>query len=417
MDVDVETLILRFRDLATDKGQTIARHRQIISKQKYVWWGWWNKFGEKVPVDLFTKLNARMKKRALALYLFDSGTNELRLARCTEVRWAAEGKRVRSPDPKRTPKYYKEQEYFAWFKFTYIASTTSDVSLLQTLTDLNVPDFFESLDSRFLRFHGKRIESADELQHQNRTIWFVRPFRDGDRTGEAEAPSIALAKPYGPFSSDPLASHSSTLLWLSDVHFGNHAFPLTSDHVQRDLSQALEHDLKQNGVNSVAAVIVSGDLTWKNEKAEFKTAEQFLNSLRSWSTLDSNRVLVCPGNHDLMFSADPSKKGQTANLAPDDARRRYGDFYQNFYGHTSNKFLSCGRRLLVGNAVPVDVVCLNSSLLEQVKNAFQGQGFVGFPQLADAAAQMGWDKIPSPDAPRAYRVLTLHHHLLRKSVV
>jgi 3',5'-cyclic AMP phosphodiesterase CpdA len=178
------------------------------------------------------------------------------------------------------------------------------------------------------------------------------------------------------------------------------------------VTQALEHDLKQNGINNVAGVIVSGDLTWKNEEAEFRTAEQFLNSLRSWSTLDSNRVAFCPGNHDLRFSADPSKIGQPANLARKDARRHYAEFYQRFYGHPSNEFLSCGRRLLVGNAVPVDLVCLNSSLLEQVEDAFQGQGFVGHAQLADAAAQMGWDKTPSAETPRAFRVLVIHHHLL-----
>ena len=409
MAVAVKTLILRFRDLATSEGQTVALHRQIIKKYKYVWWGWWNKFGEKVPVDLFTDLNSRMKKGPLDLYLFDSGKNQLRAACCFEIRWAKEGARMRSPEPKRTPEYYKDQEYFAWFKFTDIASAITDAAVLHNLTYVEVPDFFESHVARFLPFYGKRIESVEELQHQNRTIWFVRPFRTGDRTGTAYAPPGKLETP---FSTDPLGSHSSTLLWLSDVHFGNHAFPLTSDHLQKDLSQALEHDLKHNGLNSVAAVIVSGDLTWKNKKVEFGVAERFLNALRSWSTLDLNRLVFCPGNHDVRFSADPSKIGTPATLAPKDARQQYSEFYQRFYGHPANGFLSCGRRFLLGNAVPVDVVCLNSSLLEQFKGAFQGQGFVGQDQLTDAAEQMGWDKATSADAPRTFRVLVLHHHLL-----
>ena len=70
MTADVETLILRFRDLATSEGQTIRLHREIIRKHKYVWWGWWNKFGEKVPIDLFTELTSRMAKGPLDLYLF-----------------------------------------------------------------------------------------------------------------------------------------------------------------------------------------------------------------------------------------------------------------------------------------------------------------------------------------------------------
>jgi predicted MPP superfamily phosphohydrolase len=406
---DVQTLILRFRDLATAEGQTLALHRHIIEKHKYVWWGWWNKFGEKVPVDLFTELNSRMDKGPLGLYLFDSGKNELREASCIEIKWAGGGARMRSPEPERTPEYYKEQEYFAWFKFTDIAPKASDPAVLKTLTYVEVSDFFESRVSRFFPFYGKRIESVHELQEQNRTIWFVRPFRAGDRTGVA---STAPGTPGAPFSTDPLASHSSTLLWLSDAHFGNHAFPPTSDHFRRDLSQALEHDLKQNGQNSVAAAIMSGDLTWKNENVEFEAAKRFLYGLRSWSTLDLNRIVFCPGNHDLRFSADPSKVGEPATLVRKDARQHYSDFYQQFYGHLPNDFLSCGRRFLVGNAVAVDVVCLNSSLLEQVKDAFQGQGFVGQDQLTDAGAQMGWDKTTGGDAPRAFRILVLHHHLL-----
>jgi hypothetical protein len=386
MATDVKTLILRFRDLSTDPGQTIASHRQIINKQKYVWWGWWNKFGERVPVNLFTKLNSQMEKSALELYLFDAGANELRVALCTEIQWAEEGKRMPSPDPKRTPEYYKKQQYFAWFKFTDIAETTSDVALLKKLTYVDVPDFFESSTSRFAPFYGKRVESIDELQHQNRTIWFVRASRRGDGTGPVDTSLATLGKPQSPFSTDPLGSHSSTLLWLSDIHFGNQSFPIASDHVRKNLSQALEIDLKQSGFNSVAALIVSGDLTWKNEKSEFRTVEQFLNSLLSWSNLDWNRVVFCPGNHDLSFSEDPSKKGEPATLAPGQAKQHYADFYKNFYSHDSNEFLSCGRRLLIGNAVPVDVICVNSSLLEQVKKAFQGHGFVGDAQLVDAAA-------------------------------
>ena len=410
MATAVQTLILRFRDLATAEGQTLALHRQIVQQHGYVWWGWWNKFGEQVPVEVFTDLNTLMQETGLDLYLFDSGKNELRRARCTEIRWGKAGTRISSPEIDRTPEYYKEQNYFAWFRFTDIATQVTAPAILHTFTYVHVAEFFESRVSRFFPLYGKRVESVAELQDQNRTIWFVRPFQPGDRTGAVPAAPKLSAD--SPFSTEPFASHSSTLLWLSDVHFGNHAFPLTSDQFQRNLSQALEHDLKQKGQNSVAAAIISGDLTWKDEDAEFKQARGFVDGLRSWSTLDLSRILICPGNHDLKFSGDPSKVGEKPTLAPNDARRGYSDFYQTLYNHPPNKFFSCGRRFLVGNAVAVDVVCLNSSLLEQSKDAFQGQGFIGDEQLADAATQMGWDKTSATDSPRAFRVLVLHHHLV-----
>ena len=409
MATEVQTLILRFRDLATGEGETLALHQQIAKEHGYVWWGWWNKFGEQAPVEVFTELNVRMQGSKLELYLFDSGKNELRVARCVEIKWGPDRTRMRSPEPDRTPQYYKAQEYFAWFKFTEIDAKVTDPQVLNLFSYVQVPDFFESRISNFIPFYGKRIESVQELQNQNRTIWFIRPFKAGDRTGSV--PVAPKGIPDSPFSTVPLASHSSTLLWLSDIHFGKQAFPLVSDPYERNLSQALEHDLKQNEKNSVAAVIVSGDLTWTNEKVEFDQSRDFLSGLRSWTTLDLNRILVSPGNHDFRFSKNPLQVGEKATVAAKEAMRGYSQFYNNLYGHLPNEFLSCGRRLLVGNAVAVDVVCLNSSLLEQAKDAFQGQGFIGDKQLTDAATQMNWDKT-GPDTPRAFRVLVLHHHLL-----
>src|SRR5207245_1312775 len=118
--------------------------------------------------------------KPLDLYLFDSGKNNLRRARCAEIKWGSGGARMRSPQPERTPEYYKEQEYFAWFKFVDIAQDTTDPEVLHALTYVQVSDFFESRVSHFLPFYEKRIESVRELQDQNRTIWFVRPFRNGD---------------------------------------------------------------------------------------------------------------------------------------------------------------------------------------------------------------------------------------------
>jgi hypothetical protein len=410
MPTEVQTLILRFRDLATGVGETLSRHHEIVQKDGYVWWGWWNKFGEQVPEDVFAELNVRMQQTGLDLYLFDSGKNELHHAHGVEIQWGKGSTRILSPDIEHTPQYYKEQKYFGWFKFREISILATDPAILHKYTYVQVVDFFESRVSRFSPFYEKRIESVEELQEQNRTIWFVRPFRNDDRKGPVK-PSLKLAAD-SPFSMEPFASHSSTLLWLSDVHFGNHAFPPVSDVFEKTLSQALESDLSQKGQNSVAAAIISGDLTWKGEIAEFGQAKKFIDSLHSWSTLEISRILVGPGNHDLKFSGDSSKVGEKATIVTDEAKCDYLEFYRALYGHAPNKFLSCGRRFLVGNAVAVDVVCLNSSLLDQVQDAFQGQGFVGNEQLVDAAAQMGWDRASGADTARAFRILVLHHHLV-----
>jgi 3',5'-cyclic AMP phosphodiesterase CpdA len=121
-------------------------------------------------------------------------------------------------------------------------------------------------------------------------------------------------------------------------------------------------------------------------------------------------VAVCPGNHDVRFSDQPWEKGREITYAPDEAARPYAAFYSEMFYLPPNPFLSCGRRFLLGGAVPVEVVCLNSSLLGQVPDVFQGHGFVGHDQMADAAQQMGW--IAGSTEPRAVRIVVVHHHLL-----
>ena len=51
----LKTVILRFRDLNT--SNTIKVHKDIIDLFGSVWWGWWAKPQEKVPIDEFNFLN------------------------------------------------------------------------------------------------------------------------------------------------------------------------------------------------------------------------------------------------------------------------------------------------------------------------------------------------------------------------
>ncbi|MCL2313302.1 MAG: hypothetical protein FWC41_12665, partial [Firmicutes bacterium] len=77
---DFETVVLRFRDLATGIGETIDNHKNVIkndSKRPYVWWAWWNKGGESIPQGEFMYLNSLAERNELDLFLLDSGRNKL----------------------------------------------------------------------------------------------------------------------------------------------------------------------------------------------------------------------------------------------------------------------------------------------------------------------------------------------------
>src|SRR5205823_818429 len=119
-----------------------------------------------------------------------------------------------SPDIEATPNYYKNQKYFAWFKLTDLSMDPLSAEVLHQYSYEEVSEFFESGHSRFMVFYGKRIENPEELQDQNRTIWFLRPYQSGDKLGRILAD---MGQPKEPFSTEPLASHSRTVLWLSDL--------------------------------------------------------------------------------------------------------------------------------------------------------------------------------------------------------
>ena len=120
--------------------------------------------------------------------------------------------------------------------------------------------------------------------------------------------------------------------------------------------------------------------------------------------------MICPGNHDFAFTATPWVKGEVPTVAQDEAVKNYLEFYQKLYSTKPNKWFSSGRRFLIANSKAVDVISLNSSLLNQTKGVFQGHGFLGEDQLIDAAREMGWR--PGAKGPRAFRVVMLHHHVV-----
>ena len=110
---DFSSIILRFRDLSTAPGKTIAEHQKIIMQNGFVWWGWWNKEGERVPEDAFRELNLLSKNNPMGIFLFDTGQNQLRRAKLAEIEWDSQLRRIGAPDRAATPDYYGDSEYFA----------------------------------------------------------------------------------------------------------------------------------------------------------------------------------------------------------------------------------------------------------------------------------------------------------------
>lgn len=413
---DLSTAILRFRDLVTERGGTIRRHKEISEQggegESYVWWGWWNKRDETVPDAAFRQLLKKAQGGGLVIYLFDSYQEKLYEATCLDITWQLSLAEFSTPEPGKTPEYYVGQQYLAWFKLRGIKEAEDAAAVLQRFTYVRVPEFFIEGKSAFEPFYGKQVSSLAELRRQDRTIWFVRQFREKDPTHEVSLLDPRAAMPVH-FSQDFFESPSRTLLWVSDPHFseGHHGFPLRPDTARSsfDLGHRIESEFKAR-YGGVAGLIVSGDITWQALPEEYEMAKEFIKRINVWSPLQSAQIAVCPGNHDLSFSSDPADKNSPIKTVGHGSRSAYSDFYRDLFYLGPNEYLSCGRRFLLGRAVPVEVVCLNSSWLQQLKGAFQGHGFIGQEQREDAARQMGWQA--ESDAPRAFRIVVLHHHLL-----
>ena len=179
---EATSMILRFRDLVTAPGQTIEMHHAISAKEGYVWWGWWSKFGETIPDEAMRHLKLLATSGGLDVFLLDSGRDQVFRTKCLDIEWKADHQRQRSPDPNNTPEYYRDRDYLMWFRLTNIETTLADPAILKLLTYTRVDGFFQQPPSRFSEFYGKQVSSTEELRQQDRTIWFVRPFRSGDPT-------------------------------------------------------------------------------------------------------------------------------------------------------------------------------------------------------------------------------------------
>lgn len=75
------------------------------------------------------------------------------------------------------------------------------------------------------------------------------------------------------------------LLQVSDVHFGRHAVAAYTDAVVRRVAEG-RYD----------AVVVAGDLTQRNFRAQFRAAKHWLDAMRAHVP-----VLTVPGNHDVAW--------------------------------------------------------------------------------------------------------------------
>jgi calcineurin-like phosphoesterase family protein len=349
----------------------------------------------------------------LDVFLFDNGTGTLYSAKINNIQWDPRFQNIDSPEWQVTPNYYKGRKNKAWFKITEISDGTKDETVLHKWSYIELAELFETKKSIFQDFNGKRVSSIEELRHQERTIWFIRPFKKGDEIREILLYDTSRVKPSN-FSEKIIESHSARLLWLSDIHFSTDHLAFTREKgVQKGktLAEAILKDLEDQSIQEVGGIIITGDLTWRASKEEFTYVRSFLNDIISLLTLTPSQIILCPGNHDIAYSDKPWMKDELVKEVTEESTKEFVRFYSDLFSTVPNSYLASGRRLLLGRSVVVEIASLNSSYLRQSEGVFQGHGFVGEEQRAFVASEMCW-RDQDVDAPRPIRIVLLHHHLV-----
>lgn len=410
---EVSVLVLRFRDLVTPDGDTIRLHRNIIDSKGSVWWGWWSKPGELPVKFVFNKI--RRNNGEGKIYLFDSGQKRLYKVVCNGIKFNhpddGDGKIPASDLDGETPDYYKERSYWMWFRLTAI-NDAEPAEIEKVLSYVTVEDFFEDgQGDKFEVFDKKVVDSMFELQHQNRTIWFLRDREDDDREHEIILIDPEVTRPEV-FKRSYVGTPYNRFLWLTDIHFADfHVFSEESSPMagsnSRTLESAIDSVINKDTGGDLAGILVSGDVTSRGEKAGFEKGLELIRTLMATHDLIPQRVLVCPGNHDMGWG-DDVEPGEPVRR---ESRTNWDDFYLSLFKVRPVQELVSGGRFLVDGSRSVEIVALNTSTLQQGRE-FAGHGFVSEQQFDKIKEEYGW-LLPNDNlvekGHRPFRIVMMHH--------
>lgn len=411
--MNFKTIILRFRDLVTENGDTIIEHQNIIQKKKAVWWAWWRKGNEKTPITEFSILRTFAESNNINVYLLDSGQRKLYQAICNTVYFSPDEDTL-SPKPDMTPRYYRTRKYAAWFHFSSIVECNWDE--IRNFSYVQTDSLFLDSSINYSMFSNKRIYDLNELIQQNRTVWFVREYKTTDTDHEVILLNTNITEP-NDFSTHYFEVKGSSLLWLSDLHNDNNPlFPVSKQKSpDRDtLTDHIRHSY--NEFSDICGLLISGDITNQARNEGFAITQEFIEDLNRElrQPLSSQTIIFCPGNHDFsMSSSELREKSPTLLSICSENTKAYCDFYHKIHGKFPNQHFACGRKFLMASGRTVEIAALNSLTLQQYKD-FEGHGYLSSEQLEFVAQEMGWnDSINTT----AVRIAVMHHHYLPTCLV
>jgi len=408
-DTEIHVLF-RFRDLIAN---TLTEHRKVIQEHGACWWGWWKRPQEDSHEALWDDLKkVTTSGSPVTVGLFHSGLGKVYLAEVRNVIGPGPSdERVRVPEGEEdlVPDYYRNSPFSrAWLRMTAISETPVDFFGKYSLASVpQIPNYSEAV---LKSLQNKVILDAEELKGMDTTIWEVRLKAENDSV----KPLLLTVRSIGkPISREPVEAQSDVVVHISDPHFavGNHR----DIHVWRleseqDTGRATLAESIANALDGrrIGLVVVTGDFTFTGAKPEYEEAEIFLRRLAGIWSLDMDRFVIVPGNHDIQWTkSEKYDEGAAVNIAPAAAQDQYKTFYKRLFGHELTALLAMGRRFVLPCGLTLEICGLNSSSLEQGKDFLAGMGRIQQNSFTAVANELGWKQADS----LSLRVLALHHHL------
>lgn len=404
--------LFRFRDLVQE---TIPQHREVIREHGECWWGWWKRPSEDSRLDVWGSLHDEAKPdKPVAIGLFDSGTGNVYRAWVTQVIEPNEDAQTRYERPvvpedeqELIPHYYRESPFSrAWMKINKIEDPFEFFDQYSFVEAPKLPNYAPSVLSRF---KAKVVLEQQELTGMDTTIWHVRPRKADDNDEKIVLANSALPSP---ISSDVVKCQSNLILHLTDLHFAKddhrdqHAWRLESENGDHaTLVEAITHAVNDQ---TIGAVIVTGDLTFKGAREEFDEARVSLTRLLGILNLDVDRLVVVPGNHDIRWTKDESySEDAKVTQASKEAKENYARFYRATFRHEPEAHLGMGRRFALPCGHTIEVCALNSSSLQTGAKFLAGMGKIDELSFTAVANDLQW----TDENTAALRFLAIHHHL------
>lgn len=170
-------------------------------------------------------------------------------------------------------------------------------------------------------------------------------------------------------------------LHLSDMHFGisqNGSEDETESAIRSNYMDELAgiiYTVSQN--KRIDFILITGDIAWKAAAGDYRKAENWLKNVMRRCGISSDRLLLCPGNHDveredveaLKFPADQKTADKYLRVEKLDRLQLRFEQYIEFFHHMNLTEYTIGSRKspLVGNRDMGDfrVICLNTAWYAQ----------------------------------------------------